>query len=264
MRYDLALLEQLNQEYRAKPLLRRFNQYDPVSQQRYAAQRLGQLSAVTDLQGKAVLEIGCGYGYIAHRLATHYGCTVTAVDILPRLTWQGLEEGSALKFLEIDLSAANPFPAESFDLAVSFVAWEHMRHPYRMLKETVRLLKPSGRLFIRANQYRSAVGSHLYRVIFFPYPHLLFTDEVILEFCLRRGALQEGADSLPYLNKLTLAQYLLYFQLLYLQVDYLKLDLRPLDLDFYHRFEDKLGCYPQFDLELDFFNVLLSKRGAPG
>ncbi|MEG0834330.1 MAG: hypothetical protein RR413_02690 [Christensenellaceae bacterium] len=42
-----------------------------------------------------------------------------------------------------------------------------------------------------------------------------------------------------------------------------KKSIRNLDMDFYQRFEDKLGLYPIHDLELDFFGVILKKQPLP-
>jgi len=264
-KYDIHLLEQLNEEYRAKPTLSTFIQYDPESQFEIADKRLHRLSELVDLKEKKVLEVGCGRGYLLKSLAGQYGCSVVGIDIREHVEWQTLRYPPNLDYLVLDLSERNPFAEESFDLIVSFVAWEHMMHPFTMLKECCRILKPEGKIYMHANLYRSPRASHLYRDIYFPFPHLLFPEEVIAEFCLKHGVSKHWFDEYYYRNKLTYGQYKEYFELLNLGIEYEQLQKIELDMDFYERFKDKLEKYPRFDLELEFFNVLLVKnyRGLP-
>jgi len=258
-KYDIHLLEQLNEEYRSKPLKESFPQYDPESQFKIADSRLRQLSEIVDLKEKKVLEVGCGRGYLSKSLADRYGCSVVGIDISEHVEWQNLKNPPNLDYLVLDLSERNPFAEESFDLIVSFVAWEHMMHPFTMLKECCRILKPRGKMYISANLYRSPKASHLYRDIYFPFPHLLFPEEVIAEFCLKNGVAKHWFDEYYYRNKLTYGQYKEYFELLNLGIEYEQFRKTKLDTDFYERFKDKLEKYPRSDLELDFFQVLLVK-----
>lgn len=264
-KYDIHFLEQLNEEYRSKPTLSTFIQYDPESQFEIADKRLHRLSELVDLKEKKVLEVGCGRGYLSKSLVDQYGCSVVGIDISEHVEWQTLRNSPNLDYLVLDLSERNPFAEERFDLIVSFVAWEHMMHPFTMLKECCRVLKPEGKIYICANLYRSPRASHLYRDIYFPFPHLLFPEEVIAEFCLKHGVSKHWFDEYYYRNKLTYSQYKEYFELLNLGIGYEQLRKTKLDMDFYERFRDKLEKYPRSDLELDFFEVLLVKdyEGLP-
>jgi len=264
-KYDIHLLEQLNEEYRSKPLKRSFPQYDPEAQFKIADQRLRELSKLVDLKEKKVLEIGCGRGYLAKSLADQYGCSVVGIDVREHVEWQALANPPNLDYLVLHLSERNPFIEGSFDLIVSFVAWEHMMHPFTMLKECCAILKPEGKIYIYANLYRSPKASHLYREIYFPFPHLLFPEEVIAEFCLKHGVSKHWFDEYYYRNKLTYGQYKQYFEILNLGIEHEQFQKTKLDTDFYERFKDKLEKYPKSDLELDFFQVLLVKdyEGLP-
>lgn len=258
-KYDLHLLEQLNEEYRSKPLQSTFPQYDPESQFEIAAKRLHRLGELVDLKEKKILEVGCGRGYLSKSLADQYGCSVVGIDISEHVEWQDLRNPPNLDYLALDLYERNPFAEESFDLIVSFVAWEHMMHPFTMLKECCKVLKSEGKMYICANLYRSPRASHLYRDIYFPFPHLLFPEEVIAEFCSKQGVSKHWFDEYYYRNKLTYGQYKEYFELLNLGIEYEQFRKTKLDMDFYERFKDKLEKYPRSDLELDFFEVLLVK-----
>ena len=206
-KYDIHLLEQLNEEYRSKPLQSVFPQYDRESQFDIAEKRLRHLSELVHLNGRRVLEVGCGRGYLARALVDRYDCSVVGTDIREHAEWQALTEPPSLEYMAVDLSESNPFAEGSFDLIVSFVAWEHMMHPFAMLKECCRILKPQAKIYIHANLYRSPRASHLYRDIHFPFPHLLFSEEVIAEFCLRHGVDKHWFDEYYYRNKLTYRQY---------------------------------------------------------
>lgn len=171
-KYDMDLLRKLNEEYRNNPYKSTFTQYDDESQLKQAMSRLRKLENICDIKNKKVLEVGCGGGYVSHCLAEHYDCDVTGIDIYENEHWDDLKEDS-LEFQEVDLSVENPFKQESFDLFISYIAWKYMRHPLKVLQECVNVLKLEGKLFICANLYRSPIASHLYRHIFFPWPHLL-------------------------------------------------------------------------------------------
>ncbi len=207
-----------------------------------------------------MLEVGCGGGYVSYCLAEHYNCDVTGIDIYESEHWEDLKHNN-LKFKAVDLSVANPFEDNSFDLVVSYVAWEHMRHPFKVLQECTKIIKTKqGNMFISANLYRSPIASHLYRHIFFPWPHLIFDDEIIVEYALSQGVEQWWIDAFYYVNKLTYSEYKEYFKILNLKIINEKLNYSKFDKEFYNRFEDKLGLYPIYDLEINFFNVLLSKQ----
>jgi hypothetical protein len=92
--------------------------------------------------------------------------------------------------------------------------------------------------------------------VFFPWSHLLFSDEVFAQFFERMGT---RANPPPWLNRLTYAHYQCFFDLLGFRVEQEWLSRMPLDEDFYVRFHDLLSRYPVFDLTLKFFDVILAK-----
>jgi cyclopropane fatty-acyl-phospholipid synthase-like methyltransferase len=257
MKYDISLFEQLNEEYISKPIKNSFPESDPDSEFKYARSRLFSLNKLLPLEGKRILEVGCGRGYVSKVLATEYKCSVVGVDIRERDQWNVLQsESPNLEYRVLDLSNENPFDIESFDLIISFAVWEHIIHPFTMLKECCKILKPSGAIYMIANLYRAPNASHRYREVFFPFPHLLFEDEVFSEYYMKHI----GKSMQPSrLNKLTYAQYKEYFKILNLRIEHERLRRTPLDKAFYERFKDKLEPYPVFDLELEFFTVLLQK-----
>jgi 2-polyprenyl-3-methyl-5-hydroxy-6-metoxy-1,4-benzoquinol methylase len=208
-----------------------------------------RIDRMVGLRGQQVLEIGCGEGHLSYEIASNYDATVTGVDVRDIAGWKALNHPN-LALMRQDLTAGNPpWPANTFTRIISRAVWEHIRHPFTALKRAQELLHPSGKMYLFANLYRSAIASHLYREIPFPWPHLLFSPEVL--------AARVGRKSISQVNKLTYAHYLLYFKKLGMHITYERLHTRPIDRAFYEQHEQCLGLYPEFDLGLDFLEVVL-------
>jgi SAM-dependent methyltransferase len=254
-RLDIELFEQLNEEYQSKPIWPSPPVYDTPSLALRTRKRLMEVHNVIDLANKCILEIGCGSGYEIWYLAHHFGSDAYGVDVAERVGWKRLSNERA-HFTWADITETNPLPQRFFDRIISFVVWEHVTHPYRALQEVYKMLKPGGLCWLHANLYRGPVASHLYREIKFPWPHLLFSDEVIKEFYRRQGKEERGA---AWVNKLTWAQYERYFELLGFNVKMVKFTGVPFDREFYERFENVLNRYPMFDLTKDFFTAVLER-----
>jgi 2-polyprenyl-3-methyl-5-hydroxy-6-metoxy-1,4-benzoquinol methylase len=259
--FDLALFRELNQEYESRPVIPAPRHLDDGSRGDYAAHRARLLHDRLGIRGKRVLEIGCGAGDTSAEIARHYDCEVVAVDLFHYPSWTRLQV-PGLRFVKGDLAepstAAMVASLGPFDRIFSMVVWEHVAHPFALLQAARDVLSPSGVFYLYANLYRSAVASHRYREVYFPWPHLLFGDDVFAAFYESIG---KEVELPAWLNKLTFAQYLLYFEQLGLDVQQRWLATRPIDEAFYARFERQLAAYPRFDLGLDFFAFVL--RRAP-
>ena len=109
------------------------------------------------LEGKDVLEVGCGSGIAAQMLA-EAGANLTAVDLTPwavattrsRLVAFGLE-GTVL---EAD-GEALPFADAAFDLVFSWGVIHHSSNMERALGELVRVCRPGGKLVLMVYHRRS-------------------------------------------------------------------------------------------------------------
>jgi 2-polyprenyl-3-methyl-5-hydroxy-6-metoxy-1,4-benzoquinol methylase len=110
------------------------------------------------LQGKRVLEIGCGLG--AHtQLLAEAGCVVTAIDLTPRaveltkkrLRWAGVDADVRLMDAE-----ALEFGSEEFDLVWSWGVIHHSASPERIVQQVHRVLKPFGEFRVMV-YYRRAL-----------------------------------------------------------------------------------------------------------
>ena len=263
--YDINLLLELNKEYESRRTVPAPRVYNEAANREYALSRVGFVSKQVDLsQKKSILEIGCGTGEVARGFVDSFeNVTMLATEVLDHSSkWNPLAT-DRLVFAQLDVTKPESVQkvielngGRKFDLIVSYVVLEHVLHPYTLLKNCSKALNVGGEMYLRAQLYRGTDASHLYRDLFFPWPHLLFSDDVIEEFYRRQGK----TGRVTWVNKLTYAQYLLYFRQLHLAVTHEVIDKKPLDEGFYERFEDVLGAYPIFDLESNIFNVFLRKE----
>jgi SAM-dependent methyltransferase len=258
---DVALMEELNEEFRDKPVHPHPPKRDQTGREERAHGRLLDVHRAIDLADKRVLEVGCGLGFEVWLLSHHFGSDAWGVDVVERRSWTTLADERS-HFVLADIVADSPFDADSFDRVISFSVLEHVVHPYSMLREVYRILKPGGLAWISANLHRGPLASHLYRELYMPFPHLLFTDDVISEFRTKRSGRKAGGAS--WVNRLTWSQYEDYLHAIGFVIRSLKFSETPLDEAYYERFSNILARYPRWDLTKDFFHVALEKpqRGA--
>jgi malonyl-CoA O-methyltransferase len=107
-------------------------------------------SAVGDVRGLAVLDVGCGTGRHALWLSAA-GAAVTAVDFSEGMLTEARRKpgAGAVRFVVHDLHRPLPFAAE-FDLVVSGLVLEHLRELGGFFAEAHRVLKPGGRAVVSA------------------------------------------------------------------------------------------------------------------
>ena len=103
-------------------------------------------------EGSAALEVGCGPGHLAARLAEH-GLVVTGVDLDPAMIERARSNaarssaGSRLSFVAADV-ANLPFEDASFDVVVSTLSMHHWADARAGLAEVARVLRPGGRALV--------------------------------------------------------------------------------------------------------------------
>ena len=102
--------------------------------------------------GKTLLDVACGVGGPALRIAALTSCTVTGVDIHEKAistarslaSQRGLE--SRTDFRVVDADKQLPFPEASFDAITCIDAITHFSDHPRVLADWARLLRGAGRL----------------------------------------------------------------------------------------------------------------------
>jgi malonyl-CoA O-methyltransferase len=107
--------------------------------------------AIGDVRGLAVLDLGCGTGRHAVRLAAA-GADVTAIDFSEGMLEEARRKahGDAIRFIVHDLHQPLPLPDGTFDLVVSGLVLEHIRNLDSFFAEIHRVLRPGGRAVISA------------------------------------------------------------------------------------------------------------------
>jgi 2-polyprenyl-3-methyl-5-hydroxy-6-metoxy-1,4-benzoquinol methylase len=118
-----------------------------------------------DVSGRELLEIGCGRGGFAARLAgvTPSPRRVLGADFSPVAVEAAATsfKGDKLAWEVQDITALS-YPAASFDTVISCETIEHLEHPVTALRELARVLRPGGRLFLTTPNYLGLIG--LYRI----------------------------------------------------------------------------------------------------
>jgi 27-O-demethylrifamycin SV methyltransferase len=103
--------------------------------------------------GDRLLDLGCGIGEPAIRLATKHDIEVVGVSISKRQIERANERAEAAGLsdrLSFQLADAMdlPFPDESFDIVWAMESMHHMPDRWHVLRHAARVLRPGGRLAI--------------------------------------------------------------------------------------------------------------------
>lgn len=112
--------------------------------------RLGLIDQVVSLQGKRVLDVGCGGGILSESMSSK-GAEVTGIDLsekaLKVAQLHGLESGVEVKYRRISVEALAAEMPESFDVVTCMEMLEHVPDPAAVVQACTSLLKPGGTVF---------------------------------------------------------------------------------------------------------------------
>jgi 2-polyprenyl-3-methyl-5-hydroxy-6-metoxy-1,4-benzoquinol methylase len=100
-------------------------------------------SAVAESQPRRVLEVGCGMGNFAERLAREMSAKVVATDLSPRMVELARERGLDARVADVQ---ELPFDDGEFDCVVANAMLYHVEDVDRALSELARVLEPGGKL----------------------------------------------------------------------------------------------------------------------
>jgi SAM-dependent methyltransferase len=110
--------------------------------------------AATAPEGARILEVGCGPGRLAIRLAAPHGLDVTGLDLDPAMIQRARDNAARASgedrrpsFIVGDV-AALAFPNRSFDVVVSTLSMHHWTDPAAGLNEIARVLRQDGRALV--------------------------------------------------------------------------------------------------------------------
>jgi ubiquinone/menaquinone biosynthesis C-methylase UbiE len=158
-----------------------------------------EVAALPPVDGRDVIELGCGTAYWSAWLARR-GARVVALDNSSRqlATARLLQREFALDFPLVHADAEHaPFRSERFDLVISEYGASIWCDPYLWIPEAARLLRPGGELvFLRngllfslcAPDREEPAGDRLLRS-YFDLHRLEWTDDGAINFSLGVGPL---------------------------------------------------------------------------
>jgi len=129
---------------------------------------------------KKVLELGCSNGYLLDAFLEHEQFTAIGADI----SSEALERGRRLRadriqFLQTTATSI-PLPDSSVDTIYTVDTIEHLSRPREVLQDTYRVLKPGGLFHIYFAPWFGPCGAHLEDIIPFPWGHVLFSMDTLL------------------------------------------------------------------------------------
>jgi SAM-dependent methyltransferase len=103
-------------------------------------------SLLPDLDGRTVLDAGCGPGITTRELLDG-GARVVGVDVSPRMLRHArARTGGEAEFVRADLGRPLPFDAGAFDLVHGSLAFDYLEDWRSLFAELARVLRPVGTL----------------------------------------------------------------------------------------------------------------------
>jgi SAM-dependent methyltransferase len=171
----------------------------------YRLYRTEVLARVAAVEGRRMLEVGCGEGMMFE------GTDIHPVQMDVSMTRVARAVDKCRMLLCAD-GYQLPFAAGSFDVVLLIAVLEHTRDPRRMLAEAQRVLTPGGRaIIVVPNDVTMSAGRLLLGKFPIRYPdHLTFTTPPKMRRWLADGFRIREAFTLPF-RRLPFAVNLYYF-----------------------------------------------------
>ena len=110
----------------------------------------GALAMLDPQKGEKILDVACGQGVFARRLAEK-GAEVTGIDASRELIKAAERRSPGIKFLTADATNMKVFPNESFDAVSCIMAIMNIDPLEKAIGEMARVLKEKGRMLLVLN-----------------------------------------------------------------------------------------------------------------
>jgi 2-polyprenyl-6-hydroxyphenyl methylase/3-demethylubiquinone-9 3-methyltransferase len=118
------------------------------------------------LEGKKVVDIGCGGGILAESMSQS-GADTTGIDLsekaLKVAELHALEVGASLTYLSISAEALADEQPEGYDVVTCMEMLEHVPDPASVVRACAKLCKPGGTLFF--STLNRSPKSYLFAII---------------------------------------------------------------------------------------------------
>ena len=128
--------------------------------------RLDYIASKVDLNGKLVLDVGCGGGILAESMALR-GASVCGIDMaessLSVARLHLIESGAEVDYRHIMAEQLAEQEAERYDVVTCMELLEHVPDPASLVRACANLVKPTGHVFF--STINRNPKSYLYAVI---------------------------------------------------------------------------------------------------
>ena len=128
--------------------------------------RLDWIKSFIDLNGKKVLDVGCGGGILAESISQS-GAETTGIDLsdkaLKVAELHALEVGANLNYRSISAEALAQEQPEQYDVVTCMEMLEHVPDPASVVRACATLCKPGGTLFF--STLNRSPKSYLFAII---------------------------------------------------------------------------------------------------
>lgn len=211
--------------------------FDPAAYQNWRRKELETqfLSnfSKADVEGKTVLDFGCGEGDLSMLAAEMGAQRVIGRDLWPDRIASARERSAksplAIKpeFSVPPRSDAIDLPDASVDVILCFDVLEHVMEYATIVREWDRVLRPGGKILIWWVPWYHPYGPHIESLVPVPWAHVLFSERALLKTCARIYAMPEfqprlwdldeqgrkkpnkweSMRALPDVNKLTMGRF---------------------------------------------------------
>lgn len=169
-----------------------------------------------DLTDQVVGDVGCGDGIIdlglvhrgAPRQLTGFDLNEVDTERLARLAEErGLPAIPDTLHFARSTATSLPAPDDTFDVVVTWSAFEHVGDPLTLMRDIGRVLKPDGLLFLQIwPLFHSEHGGHLWDWTGGDFPHLTRSPDAVQREILESGREHAAymADEVRHLNRATI------------------------------------------------------------
>ena len=128
--------------------------------------RLSWLKSFVNIEGKNVLDVGCGGGILTESMAQS-GANTTGIDLsekaLKVADLHALEVGARVHYRSIAVETLAEEQAEQYDVVTCMEMLEHVPDPASVVRACAKLCKPGGTLFF--STLNRSPKSYLFAII---------------------------------------------------------------------------------------------------
>ncbi len=165
------------------------------------------------VNGKRIVDFGCGNGYQTIALAQRFNCRVTGIESNSRTLKNAIDLADSY---DMDSSIVSfkdrigPDMLGLYDVVISQNSFEHFSEPEKVFREMKSLLKSSGKLLITFGPpWLAPYGSHMQYFCKVPWVNVLFSESAVMKARshFRSDGAKKYQDVESGLNKMTVSRF---------------------------------------------------------